>query len=198
MRQRLGLGKGGDDMAKPEDKPMKMQWVEIDGRSTPIVLPQIWDHDKEDWIVTSTDNPLPTQVTGSIVEKINEVEGISDGTSRSVYWGASFHHGGGGNVILDVSKYKEILVVVENLGDVSTSDASELRFFTSKSGPAEGINSPKIYKTIELPFIEAGATLVATSEDYSELKGFLIGVVYRSWARREDVHLKVTFWGRKY
>lgn len=59
-------------MAKPEDKPMKMQWVEIDGRSTPIVLPQIWDHDKEDWIVTSTDNPLPTQVTGSIVEKLFE------------------------------------------------------------------------------------------------------------------------------
>src|SRR5690625_4258895 len=56
-------------MAKPEDKPMKMQWVEIDGRSTPIVLPQIWDHDKEDWIVTSTDNPLPTQVTGSYTEE---------------------------------------------------------------------------------------------------------------------------------
>src|SRR5690625_6276490 len=54
----------------PENTPMKMQWTTIDGRSTPIVLPQIWDHDKRDWVVTSTENPLPTQVTGSIVEEV--------------------------------------------------------------------------------------------------------------------------------
>src|SRR5690625_3864560 len=54
----------------PENTPMKMQWTTIDGRSTPIVLPQIWDHDKRDWVVTSTENPMPTQVTGSIVEDV--------------------------------------------------------------------------------------------------------------------------------
>src|SRR5690625_231299 len=56
-------------MVKPQDKEMKMQWITVDGRRTPIILPQIWDHEKEDWVVTSTENPLPTQVTGSNVEK---------------------------------------------------------------------------------------------------------------------------------
>ena|SRR5690625_1646943 len=57
-------------MVKPQDKEMKMQWITVDGRRTPIILPQIWDHEKEDWAVTSTENPLPTQVTGSNVEVI--------------------------------------------------------------------------------------------------------------------------------
>src|SRR5699024_1431629 len=55
-------------MVKPEDKPMKKQWLEVDGRMTPIILPQIWSHEKQDWVVTSEQNPLPTQVTGSNVE----------------------------------------------------------------------------------------------------------------------------------
>src|SRR5690625_6437941 len=55
-------------MVKPQDKEMKMQWITVDGRRTPIILPQIWDHEKEDWVVTSTENPLHTQVTGSNVE----------------------------------------------------------------------------------------------------------------------------------
>src|SRR5699024_5534105 len=57
-------------MVKPQGKEMKMQWMTVDGRRTPIILPQIWDHEKEDWVVTSTENPLPTQVTGSNVEVI--------------------------------------------------------------------------------------------------------------------------------
>src|SRR5699024_188347 len=43
------------------------------GRRTPIILPQIWDHEKEDWVVTSTENPLPTQVTGSIMDDVEAV-----------------------------------------------------------------------------------------------------------------------------
>jgi len=59
-----------------ETKPMKKQWLEVDGRMTPIILPQIWNHELQDWVVTSEQNPLPTQVTGSIVElyKNNSVE----------------------------------------------------------------------------------------------------------------------------
>ena len=55
-------------MVKPQDKEMKMRWITVDGRRTPVILPQIWNHEKEDWVVTSTENPLPTQLTGSIVE----------------------------------------------------------------------------------------------------------------------------------
>src|SRR5699024_1674075 len=57
-------------MVKPQDKEMKMQWMTVDGRRTTIILPQIWDHEKEDWVVTSTENPLPTQLTGSYVEDV--------------------------------------------------------------------------------------------------------------------------------
>lgn len=72
-------------MASPEDKEMKKQWITVDGRQTPIILPQIWDHDKEEWIVTGTNNPLPTQVTGSIVEYLTEkdLELISNETYKS-------------------------------------------------------------------------------------------------------------------
>src|SRR5699024_2286771 len=59
-------------MASPEDTPMKKQWLEVDGRMTPVILPQIWNHDKEEWEVTSEQNPLPTQVTGSIAENVIE------------------------------------------------------------------------------------------------------------------------------
>lgn len=69
-------------MASPEDKEMKKQWITVDGRQTPIILPQIWDHDKEEWIVTGTNNPLPTQVTGSIVQKeVLRNETITEGAS---------------------------------------------------------------------------------------------------------------------
>lgn len=55
-----------------ESKPMKKQWIEVEGKMTPIILPQIWSHEKQDWVVTSEQNPLPTQVTGSIVELYKE------------------------------------------------------------------------------------------------------------------------------
>src|SRR5690625_2779447 len=70
-------------MASPEDTPMKKQWLEVDGRMTPVILPQIWNHDKEEWEVTSEQNPLPTQVTGSNVELYPNVEIASGETFRT-------------------------------------------------------------------------------------------------------------------
>lgn len=57
-----------------ESKPMKKQWMEVDGKMTPIILPQIWSHEKQDWVVTSEQNPLPTQLTGSKVELIRSLK----------------------------------------------------------------------------------------------------------------------------
>lgn len=56
----------------PENTPMKMQWITVDGRQTPIVLPQIWNHEKQDWEVTSDQNRLPVdaRLTGSIDEQL--------------------------------------------------------------------------------------------------------------------------------
>ncbi len=54
-----------------ETKPMKKQWIDVEGIMTPIILPQIWNHELQDWVVTSEQNPLPTQVTGSNAVKID-------------------------------------------------------------------------------------------------------------------------------
>lgn len=74
-------------MLMPQSKQMKLQWLTIDGRNVPFALPQHWNGD--DWTITGVDNPLPTanyiekngimvpvsennpvptQLTGSIVE----------------------------------------------------------------------------------------------------------------------------------
>lgn len=48
------------------DKPLKIQWTEINGRAVPLVLPQFWDEEQEDWVVSSEQNRLPVdaQLTG--------------------------------------------------------------------------------------------------------------------------------------
>lgn len=52
------------------DKPLKMQWTEINGRAVPLVLPQYWSDEQNDWVVSSEQNRLPVdaQLTGSNVE----------------------------------------------------------------------------------------------------------------------------------
>lgn len=52
------------------DKPLKIQWTEIDGRTVPLVLPQYWSDEQDDWVVSSEQNRLPVdaQLTGSIIE----------------------------------------------------------------------------------------------------------------------------------
>lgn len=66
---------------------MKKQWLDVEGRMTPIILPQIWNHELQDLVVTSEQNPLPTQVTGSIVElaRNSSTTTISPGSSYSVF-----------------------------------------------------------------------------------------------------------------
>src|SRR5690625_3777208 len=68
----------------PENKPMKMQWVTIDGQSVPMVLPQVWNPDINDWEVTGSNKPLPTQ-DDLLLNKLDEidrkVDGIIDGTT---------------------------------------------------------------------------------------------------------------------
>ena len=52
------------------DKPLKIQWTEIDGRTVPLVLPQYWSDDQDDWVVSSEQNRLPVdaQLTGRKIE----------------------------------------------------------------------------------------------------------------------------------
>lgn len=62
-----------------ETKPMKMQWQSIDGRQVPFVLPQYWDSEKNDWVVTSEVDRLPVdaRVTGSRVEELLLLDAVS-------------------------------------------------------------------------------------------------------------------------
>lgn len=55
------------------DKPLKIQWTEINGRAVPLVLPQFWDEEQEDWVVSSEQNRLPVdaQLTGSFVKHLD-------------------------------------------------------------------------------------------------------------------------------
>src|SRR5699024_1014842 len=101
-------------MVKPQDKEMKMQWITVDGRRTPIILPQIWDHEKEDWVVTSTENPLPTQVTGSTVEYDEEklYNQLAITKAESNWYKNRF------TPIPNFNKFKERKLVVVNTHDV--------------------------------------------------------------------------------
>mgnify|MGYP001156482163 CR=1 FL=1 len=72
------------------DKPLKMQWTEINGRAVPLVLPQYWSDEQNDWVVSSEQNRLPVdaQLTGSIGEEfISEMftESFTEGGSSLVY-----------------------------------------------------------------------------------------------------------------
>lgn len=68
----------------PQNKQMKIQWVTIDGKNVPFVLPQVWDPSINDWRITSDDYPLPTK-DDLLLQKIedlnNKVDGIIDGTT---------------------------------------------------------------------------------------------------------------------
>ena len=58
----------------PQNKPMKIQWITVNGRQVPLVLPQTYSYEIEDWKVTSDRDPLPvveygTTAGGMVVPK---------------------------------------------------------------------------------------------------------------------------------
>lgn len=62
------------------DKPLKIQWTEINGRTVPLVLPQYWSDEQNDWVVSSEQNRLPVdaQLTGSRVKLRRVFESIDE------------------------------------------------------------------------------------------------------------------------
>ena len=64
----------------PQNKPMKIQWITVNGRQVPLVLPQTYSYEIEDWKVTSDRDPLPvveygTTAGGVVVPKRVSGEG---------------------------------------------------------------------------------------------------------------------------
>lgn len=95
----------------PQNKPMKIQWITVNGRQVPLVLPQTYSYADDDWKVTSDRDPLPvveygttaggivvpkrvsdeghelTQLTGSYVKEIVIVKGLEVSAGSSVFIG---------------------------------------------------------------------------------------------------------------
>jgi len=108
---------------------MKKQWLEIDGIMTPIILPQIWNHELQDWVVTSEQNPLPTQLTGSIDELSSTKSNIVLTAGSSI------------DLLEDTycTKYKEVRYAYR-LSTVANSKI-EIRFFNGIGRRQAGIYS---------------------------------------------------------
>lgn len=101
-----------------------MQWLNIDGRQVPSILPNYWNEQKNDWDITGTKNPLPianytqnasgvwlptsesnpmpTQLTGSNIELADRKLGYEISAGGSVYPVRTFGDDG----------FKEFFVVV--------------------------------------------------------------------------------------
>lgn len=64
----------------PQNKPMKIQWITVNGRQVPLVLPQTYSYKDDDWKITSDQDPLPvveygTTAGGIVVPKRVSNEG---------------------------------------------------------------------------------------------------------------------------
>ena len=64
----------------PQNKPMKIQWITVNGRQVPLVLPQTYSYKDDDWKITSDQDPLPiveygTTAGGMVVPKRVSDEG---------------------------------------------------------------------------------------------------------------------------
>ena len=55
-------------MATPENTPMLMQWITIEGERVPVALPQYWDYTLEKWVISGDKEKeaLPVQNPGTL------------------------------------------------------------------------------------------------------------------------------------
>src|SRR5690625_1026176 len=93
MTHKLNLEKGGDSMADFR----RIKWLNVDGQQVPFTEPQHFTGNGDEtvrtgkdnplpvanytkkgniWLPVSKDNPVPTQVTGSIVEEVIQINDI--------------------------------------------------------------------------------------------------------------------------
>src|SRR5690606_16846245 len=62
----------------PQNKPMKIQWITVNGRQVPLVLPQTYSYKDDDWKITSDQDPLPIVEYGTTAGGIVVPKRISD------------------------------------------------------------------------------------------------------------------------
>lgn len=62
----------------PQNKPMKIQWITVNGRQVPLVLPQTYSYADDDWKVTSDRDPLPIVEYGTTEGGVIVPKRVSD------------------------------------------------------------------------------------------------------------------------
>ena len=62
----------------PQNKPMKIQWITVNGRQVPLVLPQTYSYKDDDWKITSDQDPLPIVEYGTTAGGIVVPKRVSD------------------------------------------------------------------------------------------------------------------------
>src|SRR5690606_24181415 len=62
----------------PQNKPMKIQWITVNGRHVPLVLPQTYSYKDDDWKITSDQDPLPIVEYGTTAGGIVVPKRVSD------------------------------------------------------------------------------------------------------------------------
>src|SRR5690606_5649603 len=62
----------------PQNKPMKIQWITVNGRQVPLVLPQTYSYADDDWKVTSDRDPLPVVEYGTTEGGVIVPKRVSD------------------------------------------------------------------------------------------------------------------------
>lgn len=62
----------------PQNKPMKIQWITVNGRQVPLVLPQTYSYKDDDWKITSDQDPLPIVEYGTTEGGVIVPKRVSD------------------------------------------------------------------------------------------------------------------------
>lgn len=180
----------------PQNKPMKIQWITVNGRQVPLVLPQTYSYEIEDWKVTSDRDPLPvveygttaggivvpkrvsdeghelTQLTGSNAKVIHKIENDDILTTTDDYRYLAIGSGTGVQVSpVDVRKFKDKMVVFKN--NMNDSVASVLRMYADLDKGASSINQIFNLPNVNIP---AGESYIWSSIEYPVLKLPFIGI----------------------
>ena len=168
-----------------EDKPMKKQWLEVEGRLTPVILPQIYNHEKQDWEVTSEQNPLPTRVIGSNVEELQSYadDDMYSTVGRWRYISGVIGTGPSELVPVDVSGFNKKSIYFENN---TNHDITSIEVYgTSVATIYSSRDRVRIF-SFSVANLEPGESVFITEEEFPELKQPCIGLAMRT-ARENGV-----------
>lgn len=163
------------------DKPLKTQWIEVNGRPVPLVLPQYWDEGEEDWVVSSTQNRLPVdaQLTGSNVEDVLfDSEVITD---------TEYHF----RKVDNVSKYKHLSLLVRNMHN----EACNIDFFAIDTVLGGGIIYDKESNAINITIEAKSPRIIITKNEIgildTPLTSLYVVVSYRNAPTEGAITLSV-------